>query len=98
MKVKSEREVAQSCPTLCDPMDCSLSGSSVQGIFQSRVLEWAAIAFSGVPVGRAGKIKVEKKESGPGICLYSLATRQVHSLLFLLNHVLIKGNMYMYIF
>ena len=46
MKVKSESEVAQSCPTLCDPMDCSLPGSSVHGIFQARVLEWVAIAFS----------------------------------------------------
>ena len=46
MKVKSEREVAQSCPTLSDPMDCSLLGSSVHGIFQARVLEWVAIAFS----------------------------------------------------
>ena len=46
MKVKSESEVAQSCPTLCDPMDCSPSGSSVHGIFQARVLEWGAIAFS----------------------------------------------------
>ena len=42
----SESEVAQSCPTLCDPMDCSLSGSSVHGIFQARVLEWVAISFS----------------------------------------------------
>ena len=39
-------EVAQSCPTLCDPMDCSLPGSSIHGIFQARVLEWAAISFS----------------------------------------------------
>ena len=46
MKVKSEREVAQSCPTLNDPMDCSLPGSSVHGIFQATVLEWGAIAFS----------------------------------------------------
>ena len=46
MKVKSEREVAQSCPTLRDPMDHSLPGSSVHGIFQARVLEWGAIAFS----------------------------------------------------
>ena len=45
-KVKSESEVAQSCPTLIDPMDCSLPGSSVHGIFQARVLEWGAIAFS----------------------------------------------------
>ena len=46
MKVKSEREVAQSCLTLSDPMDCSLPGSSIHGIFQARVLEWDAIAFS----------------------------------------------------
>ena len=45
MKVKSESEVAQSCPTLGDLMDCSLSGSSVHGIFQARVLEWGAIAL-----------------------------------------------------
>ena len=45
MKVKSESEVAQSCPTLSDPMDCSLPGSSIHGIFQTRVLEWGAIAF-----------------------------------------------------
>ena len=48
MKEKSESEVAQSCPTLCDPTDCSLPGSSVHGIFQARVLEWRAIAFSSV--------------------------------------------------
>ena len=46
MKVKSESEVAQSCPTFSDPMDCSLPGSSVHGIFQARVLEWGAIVFS----------------------------------------------------
>ena len=46
MKVKSQSEVAQSCPTPSDPMDCSLPGSSVHGIFQARVLEWDAIAFS----------------------------------------------------
>ena len=46
MKVKSEKEVAQSCPTLSDPMDYSLPGSSIHGIFQARVLEWGAIAFS----------------------------------------------------
>ena len=49
MKVKTEREVAQSCPTLNDPMDCSPPGSSVRGIFQARVLEWGAIAFSREP-------------------------------------------------
>ena len=41
-----ESEVAQSCPTLCDPMDCSLPGSSIHGISQAKVLEWGAIAFS----------------------------------------------------
>ena len=46
MKVKSESEFAQSCLTLSDPMDCSLPGSSVHGIFQARVLEWGAIALS----------------------------------------------------
>ena len=46
MKVKSESEVPQSCPTLCDPMDCSPPSSSVHGILQARVLEWGAIAFS----------------------------------------------------
>ena len=46
MKVKSESEVAQSCPTLSDPMNCSPPGSSLHGIFQARVLEWGAIAFS----------------------------------------------------
>ena len=46
MKVKSENGVAQSCPTLPNPMDCTPPGSSVHGIFQARVLEWVAIAFS----------------------------------------------------
>ena len=46
MKVKSESEVVQLCPTLSNLMDCSLRGSSIHGIFQARVLEWGAIAFS----------------------------------------------------
>ena len=56
MKVKSEREVAQSCPTLSDPMDCSLPGSTVPGILQARTLEWVAISFS-----NAWKWKVKGK-------------------------------------
>ena len=52
MKVKSEREIAQSCPTLHDPIDCSLPGSSVHGVFQARVLEWGAIAFSGKDIAQ----------------------------------------------
>ena len=50
MKVKSESEVAQSCLTPTDPMDCSPPGHSVHGIFQARVLEWGAIAFSYLPI------------------------------------------------
>ena len=46
MESESENEVAQSCPTLNDPMDCNLPGSSIHGIFQARVLEWVAISFS----------------------------------------------------
>ena len=48
MKVKNESDVAQLCPIPIDPMDCSLPGSSVHGIFQARVLEWVAIAFSDI--------------------------------------------------
>ena len=48
MKVKNESEVAQSCPTLCNPMDCSPLGSSIHGVFQARVLDWGAIAFSSI--------------------------------------------------
>ena len=56
MKVKSESQVAQSCPTFSDPMDCSPPSSSVHGIFQARVLEWGAIAFS-APFLRAVHIR-----------------------------------------
>ena len=56
MKVKSESEVAQSCPTLSDPMDCNPPGSSIHGIFQARVLEWGAIAFS-ANAGYTGSIR-----------------------------------------
>ena len=55
MKVKSESEVTQLCPTLRDPMDCSLPGSSIHGIFQARVLEWGAISFSVQPGNKAKK-------------------------------------------
>ena len=54
MKVKSESEVAQSCPTLSDPMDCSPPGSSIYGIFQARVLEWGALPSP------SGKARYEK--------------------------------------
>ena len=55
MKVKSESEVTQSCLTLSDPMDCSPPGPSIHGIFQARVLEWGAFAFSGAVVHRVAK-------------------------------------------
>ena len=58
MKVKSEREVAQSYPTVRDPTDCSPPGSSVHGIFQARVLEWGAIAFSEMSIDRG----IDKEE------------------------------------
>ena len=64
MKVKSESEVAQSCPTLSNPMDWSLPGSSIHGIFQARVLEWDAIAFS-IIIGH-WNAKVESQEI-PGV-------------------------------
>ena len=70
MKVKSESEVTQSCPTLSDPMDCSLLGSSVHGIFQARVLEWGAIASSMKKTGtcqkRSSTTKDIKKEPQDG--------------------------------
>ena len=56
MKVKSESEVTQSCPTLLDPMDCGLPGSSILGIFQARVLEWVAIAFAEKHLRHTNKI------------------------------------------
>ena len=55
MKVKSESEITQSCLTLSDPMDCSLPGSSIHGIFQARVLEWVAIAFYPLPDAQVNK-------------------------------------------
>ena len=60
MKVKSESEVAQSCPTLSDLMDCSLPGSSIHGIFHARVLEWGAIAFSKNKAWQVPKILSEE--------------------------------------
>ena len=58
MKVKNESEVTHSCQTLSNPMDCSLPGSSVHGIFQARVLEWGAIAFSGLILWGLLKTKI----------------------------------------
>ena len=62
MKVKSESEVTQSCPILHDSMDCSLPGSSAHGIFQARVLEWGAIAFSIMRANISEKERVRTSE------------------------------------
>ena len=63
MKVKSESEVSHSYPTLCGPVDCSPPGSSVHGIFQARVLEWGAIAFSERKACSAIKTQLDQKEN-----------------------------------
>ena len=68
MKMKSESEVAQSYPTLRDPIDCSLPSSSVHGIFQARVLEWGAIAFSG-----KNPSEFQNKLSSPEATVYDSA-------------------------
>ena len=67
MKVKSENEVTQSCPTLSDPMDHSLSGFSTHGIFQARVLEWVTIDFE--------QIQGDSKGQGSLACYCSLSCR-----------------------
>ena len=63
VKVKSESEVAQLCPTLSDPMDCSLPGSSIHGIFQARVLEWVAIAFSKIIMDLGSNVQRRAKQN-----------------------------------
>ena len=89
MKVKSESEVAQSCPTLSNPMDCSLSGSSIHGILQARTLEWGAIAFSTGP-NTSWQIDGENVEAvtdfiflGSKITVYSHCIHEIKGCLFL---------------
>ena len=74
MKVKSESEVAQSCPPLGDPTDCSLPGSSVRGIFQARVPVWGAIAFSRKQLSAAqfAKISIHGHDHAKYICFIAL--------------------------
>ena len=88
-KVKSE--VAQSCPTLCDPMDCSLPGSSIHGIFQARVLEWVAISFSRGSSRPKDRTRVSRIV---GRCFVIWATREIHPgrLVTLKNILLIKAE------
>ena len=74
--MKSESEVAQLCPTLCDPMDCSLPGSSLHGILQARVLTWVAISFSR---GSSQPRDQTRVSHIPGRCLNLWATREAQS-------------------
>ena len=76
MKVKSESEVAQSCPTLSDPMDCSLPGCFILGIFQARVLEWVAIGTWKVRSMNQGKLEVVKQEMAR-VNIYILGTSEI---------------------
>ena len=74
MQVKSGSEVVQSCPTLSDPMDCSLPGSSIHGIFQARVLEWGAIATS------LSKLREIEKDREAGVLQILGSKRVGHNL------------------
>ena len=78
MTVKSESEVAQSCPTHSDPMDCSLPGSSVHGIFQARVLEWGAIAFSSARSTTAQSPSQGQHVWGGGCCVLNKEGLEFH--------------------
>ena len=74
MKVKSESEVAQSCPTLSDPTDCTLPGSSIHGIFQARVLEWGAIAFSAHTANKRQNPRTQERRYCEPIGLHFLSS------------------------
>ena len=85
---ESESEVAQSCPTLCDPVDCSLPGSSLNGILQARVLEWVAISFS----RGSSRSRDRTRVSGiPGRRFNLWATREAH---LILNHSIKQRSIY----
>ena len=93
MKVKSESQVAQSCPTLREPMDCSLPGSSIHGIFQARVLEWGAISFS-VPSlsfcqrkGIWSPLDISVKGKVDWLCLRHLSRPEVHYIAWRISQV-----------
>ena len=85
MKVKSKSEVAQSCPTLSYPINCSLPGSSVHGIFQTRVLKWVAIAFSNESLGKTNLINNDIKQIcscpwlGVGLIAWAGGQRKISS-------------------
>ena len=76
MKVKSESEVAQSCPTPSNPMDCSLPGSSVHGSFRARVLEWVANAFSTVDMSLSELWEMVKDREAGSATVYGVTGSQ----------------------
>ena len=97
LRLSEVREVAQSCPTLCDPMDCSLPGSSIHGIFQARVLEWVAISFSkgfkslfhllkNCPC-RAGSFTAQENYLKPSLPSSPVPSRRVSELFSLFSHL-----------
>ena len=79
---KSKREVAQSFPTLCNPMDCSPPGSSVHGILQARILEWVAISFSRESSQPRDWIQVSRIA---GRCFNLWATREAHYIIWMMS-------------
>ena len=97
MKVKSESEVTQSCPTLSDPMDCSPPGSSAHGIFQARVLEWGAIAFSDKIVLVSAKVVSGLSDHElVNVCVRKVQVKHVNSspLVDFINRILEKEEMW----
>ena len=82
MKVKSESEVAQSCLTFTDPTDCSLPGSSIHGIFQARVLEWGAIAFSQIVLDawkdKVTQLQTDSHSVSQSLCVWVYINTWIH--------------------
>ena len=85
MKVKSESEVSQSCPTLSNPMDCSPPGSSIHGISQARVLEWGAIAFSNLTSMQSTNAECQAGSTQAGI---KIVRRNINNLIYTDNTTL----------
>ena len=96
-KVKSESEVAESCPTLSDPMDCSPPGSSIHGIFQARVLEWGAIAFSEFN-DSCPQIKIEARSEALAFLMLKILITRLDSPVFTLFQLIFFNKILMYIF
>ena len=92
MKVKSESQFAQSYPTLSDPMDCSLPGSSVHGILQARVLEWGAIAFSSYEILRYLRVILYYRQYAIIECFQQLITSSHCTLVFVMGGMDLVGS------